>query len=181
MEKQMSISIPREVPDLWHTTMDNARLSGQINKTFNLGFIYSGGMFLSPPAKSYAQTLMSSAGRVINGGVCDAKTFYISLKRYSGESIPPHWNESADWIAFEKGIAINSDSYSTGLIKYSDVESFVVVKKGVRLPFSVKMTDGITLINVINHEATSFQVMSNFMGNDSLREILKFVGIKNRS
>ena len=174
----MSISIPREVPDLWHTTMDNARLSGQINKTFNLGCIYSGGMFLSSPAKSYAQSLMSSAGRVINGGVCDAKTFYKSLKKYSEESISAHRNESADWIAFEKGIAVNSDSYSTGLIRYSDVESFVVIKKGVRLPFSVKMTDGITLVNVKNHQTSRFQVMCNFMGNDALRSILKYANVK---
>jgi len=174
----MQIKLPEQVPDLWTSSIENARLTGLINRTFNLGFIYSGGMFLSPPAKIYAERLSKSAGRVINGGVCEARNFYESINKYLKKSVLGRWNESADWIAFEKGIAINSDSYSTGLIQYPDVESFVVVKKGVRLPFSVRMTDGITLINVKNHETASFQVMCNFMGNDALRGILKYANVK---
>jgi hypothetical protein len=174
----VSISLPPNIPDLWMSTIDNAKLSGRINRNMNLGFVYSGGMFLSPPAKIYAQEIMKSAGRVLNGGVCLSSSFYQSIKEYLNFPINEYLNESADWIAFEQGIAINSNSYSTGLIKYQDIDSFVIVKKGVRLPFSVKITDGITLIKTKKHELESFKVMCNFMGNDALRRILKFAGVK---
>lgn len=176
----MSISLPANVPDLWHSTIDNAKLSGRINRSFNLGYVYSGGMFLSPPAKIYAQQLTKSAGRVLNGGVCLASNFYKSINPYLKDPLMEHSNESADWIAFEQGIAINSNQYSTGLIWYEDIDFFQILKKGVRLPFSVKMTDGITSINTKNHELKSFQVMCNFMGNDALRRIMKFAGVKER-
>ena len=174
----MNISLPSNVPDLWLSTIDNAKLSGRINRSMKLGFVYSGGMYLSSPAKIYAQNLTDSAGRVLNGGVCQASNFYKSINEYLKEPINEYLNESADWIAFEQGIAINSNGYSTGLIKYKDIDTFVILKKGVKLPFSVKMTDGVTLIKTKKHELESFQVMCNFMGNDALRRILKFAGVK---
>ena len=176
----MNISLPPNIPDLWLGTMDTARLSGRINSSMNLGFIYSGGIFLSPPAKMYAQKLVKSAGRVLNGGVCKAANFYDSINEYLKKPINGYLNESSDWIAFEKGIAINSESYSTGLIKYDEIDSFLVIKKGVKLPFSVKMTDGITLVKTKKHELESFQIMCNFMGNDALRRILKFAGVREK-
>ena len=174
------IKLPTEIPELWEQTLDNAKLSGKIHRVFQLGYEYSGGMYLSYPAKIYARNLTKEGNRIINGGVCLAQTFYQSLEPYLTNSISARKNESADWMAFESGIAVNSDAFSTGLILYSDINHFSVVKKGVRLPFSSKLTDGIVTISTNQNPYINFQIACNAMGNNSLRKILRFVQVKEK-
>jgi hypothetical protein len=163
--------LPQELQDFWHiNSIADVRTAQNQARLFKIPFPYTSALFLSLPAKMAAQdAILKGSGRVLGGGVCSEEQLLESLKMELSDLYTP---SSADWICFEKGFLVESQSYSTGFLDYSQIKEVEVIKKGVRFIFSITAMDAITRIHFEDRKENFIDVQCNAMGMSALRQIM---------
>lgn len=164
--------LPRDLQDFWHmnSMADGGKAQSQA-RFFNVPFPYTSALFLSMPAKIAAQEAISKgSGRVLGGGVCSEEQLLESLKIELSDLYQP---ASADWICFENGFMVESQSYTTGFVDYVNIKEVEVMKKGVKFIFSISALDAITRIHFKNRKEKYIDIQCNAMGMSALLQIMK--------
>ena len=153
--------LPKDLPDFWGPTSINAvRNALQLGNSYALHFPYSSALYLSFPAKLSAKKYSEQgSGRVLGGGLCLASKLHESVNKPNYRS-----NASADWILFEKGFVVESDTFISGLINYADIENIEIVKKGIKFIVSPKFFDARVNIHIKNKKFNKITIQCNAMG-----------------
>jgi hypothetical protein len=164
--------LPKELQDFWYmNSVTDARTAQTQARFFKIPFPYTSALFLSMPAKIAAQEAISKgSGRVLGGGVCSEEQLLDSLKMDLSDLYAP---ASADWICFENGFMVESQSYSTGFVDFTDIKEIEVIKKGIKFIFSLTAMDAITRIHFKNRKEKFIDIQCNAMGMSALRQIMK--------
>jgi hypothetical protein len=154
-------TLPKDLPDFWGTTSINSvRTALQLGNSYALPFPYSSALYLSIAAKINAKKYIENgSGRVLGGGVCLASKLHKSVNKPNYRS-----NASADWILFEKGLVVESATFSSGLLNYADIENIEIVRKGVKFFVSPKFFDARVNINLRNKKFDKITIQCNAMG-----------------
>jgi hypothetical protein len=163
--------LPKDLEDFWYmnSMADVARAQSQA-RSFNITFPYTSALLLSMPAKISAQeAIKNGSGRVLGGGVCSEEQLLESLDMKLSDLYKP---ASADWICFENGFMVDSQSYSTGFVDYANIKEVEVMKKGVKFILSITALDAITRIHFRNRKEKFIDIQCNAMGMSALRKIL---------
>jgi hypothetical protein len=164
--------LPKELQDFWlMNSMADVGKAQRQAKFFNIPFPYTSALFLSMPAKIAAQEAISKgSGRVLGGGVCSEEQLLESLKMELSDIYKP---ASADWICFENGFMVESQSYTTGFVDYANIKEVEVMRKGVKFIFSITAFDAITRIHFKSRKEKFIDIQCNAMGMSALHQIMK--------